>query len=101
MAAWQCLAIPSLLYVCVLSAQFCPTFHDPMDCSPSGSFVHEISQARILAWVVISWVEDPGDLPNPGIEPPVSLWQVNSLPPSHLGIPYYVFGLVLTFPLGK
>ena len=28
-------------------------------------------------------------------------WQVNYLPPSHLGIPYYVFGLVLTFPLGK
>ena len=27
----------------------------PMDCSPPGSFVHEIFQARILEWVVISF----------------------------------------------
>ena len=26
---------------------------DPMDCSPSGSSVHEIFQARILEWVAI------------------------------------------------
>ena len=26
---------------------------DPMDCSPPGSSVHEISQARILEWVAI------------------------------------------------
>ena len=37
-----------------------------MDCSPLGSSVHGISQARILEWVVIP---PPGDLPNPGIEP--------------------------------
>ena len=29
-------------------------FCDPMDCSPSGSSVHGISQARILEWVAIS-----------------------------------------------
>ena len=29
-------------------------FCDPMDCSPPGSSVHGISQARILVWVVIS-----------------------------------------------
>ena len=28
---------------------------DPMDCSPPGSSVHEISQARILEWVAISF----------------------------------------------
>jgi len=28
---------------------------DPMDCSPSGSSVHEIFQARILKWVAISY----------------------------------------------
>ena len=28
--------------------QSCPTPHNPMDCSPPGSSVHEISQARIL-----------------------------------------------------
>ena len=30
-------------------------FHDPMDCSPPGSSVHEISLARILEWVTISF----------------------------------------------
>ena len=34
-------------------AQFCWTFYDPMDCSPPGSSVHEILQARILEWVAI------------------------------------------------
>ena len=32
-----------------------PTLHDPMDCSPPGSSVHGISQARILEWVAISF----------------------------------------------
>ena len=30
-----------------------PLFCDPMDCSSPGSFVHGISQARILEWVVL------------------------------------------------
>ena len=30
--------------------QSCPTLHDPMDCSSSGSSVHGILQARILEW---------------------------------------------------
>ena len=37
-----------------MPAQSCPTLCDPMDCSPSGSSVHESSQARILEWVVIA-----------------------------------------------
>ena len=32
-----------------------PTLCDPMDCSLPGSFVHGISQARILEWVAISF----------------------------------------------
>ena len=32
-----------------------PIFCDPMDCSPPGSSVHRISQARILEWVAISF----------------------------------------------
>ena len=32
----------------------CPTLCDPMDCSPPGSSVHRIFQARILEWVAIS-----------------------------------------------
>jgi len=37
-----------------------------MDCSPSGSSVHGILQARILEWVAMP--SPPGDLPDPGIE---------------------------------
>ena len=33
----------------------CPTLCDPLDCSPSGSSVHGISQARILEWVAFSF----------------------------------------------
>ena len=41
--------------VLVLVAQSCPTLCDPMDCSPPGSSVHKIFQARILEWVAISF----------------------------------------------
>ena len=34
-------------------AQSCPTLCDPMVCSPPGSSVHGILQARILEWVAI------------------------------------------------
>ena len=36
-------------------AQSCPTLCDPVDCSPPGSSVHGILQARILGWVAISF----------------------------------------------
>ena len=36
-------------------AQLCPTLCDPVDCSPPGSSVHGILQARILEWVAISF----------------------------------------------
>ena len=39
----------------VKSAQSCPTLCDPVDCSPPGSSVHEILQARVLEWVAISF----------------------------------------------
>ena len=35
--------------------QSLPTLCDPMDCSPPGSSVHGIFQARILRWVAISF----------------------------------------------
>ena len=34
----------------VKSAQSCPTLCSPMDCSPPGSSVHGIFQARVLEW---------------------------------------------------
>ena len=42
-----------------------PTLCDPMDCSPPGSSVHRILQARILEWLPCP---PPGDLPDSGIE---------------------------------
>ena len=36
-------------------AQSCLTLCYPMDCSPPGSSVHGIFQARILEWVAISF----------------------------------------------
>ena len=46
--------------------QSCLTLCDPMDCSPTGSSVHRILQARILEWVVFP---TPGDVLYPGTEP--------------------------------
>ena len=53
---------------CTLScfvAQSCPTLCDPMDCSPPGSSVHGVLQARILEYPFPS----SGDLLDPRIEP--------------------------------
>ena len=36
-------------------AQSCTTLHDPMDCSPPGSSIHGIFQARVLEWVAIAF----------------------------------------------
>ena len=36
---------------CAQSLQLCPTLCNSMDCSPSGSSVHSLLQARLLAWV--------------------------------------------------
>ena len=43
-------------FCCVCSvAQSCPTLGGPVDCSPPGSSVHGILQARILEWGAISF----------------------------------------------
>ena len=42
-------------YVCVQVAQLCQTLCDSMDCSLQSSSVQEISQARILEWVAVSY----------------------------------------------
>jgi len=56
---------PRFILVRAVSLQSCPTLCDPMDCSPLGSSVHGILQAKILKWVAIS---SSGALPNPGME---------------------------------
>ena len=53
--------------MCVCSVtQLCPNLCDPVDCSPPGSSVHGISQARILDGLPCP---PPGDLPSPETEP--------------------------------
>ena len=47
--------VPCAVYSESEVAQLCPTLCDPMDCSPPGSSVHGILQARILEWVAISF----------------------------------------------
>ena len=59
-----------------LVVQSCLTLCDPMDCSPPGSSVHGILQARTLEWVACP---PPGDLPDPGIKPRSSALQADSL----------------------
>ena len=47
------LPMQSSLHVCAKLLQSCLTLYDPMDCSPPGSSVHGILQARILELVAM------------------------------------------------
>ena len=47
----QCMKVKSESEV----AQSCPILRDPMDCSPPGSSVHGIFQARVLEWGAIAF----------------------------------------------
>ena len=69
--------------------QSCLTLCNSMDCSPPGSSVHGILQARILEWVAMA--------SSRGSSQPSNLflldllhWQVGSLPLCHLGSPNQV-----------
>ena len=55
-----------------------------MDCSPAGSSVCGILQARILEWVAMP---SSRGSPNPGIEPRSSTLQADSLPSEAPGKP--------------
>ena len=76
---WSFIQMESCVCVCV-SHMLC----DSIDCSPPGSSVHVISQARALECVAIS--------SSRGSSWPLSLhllhWQVDSLSLCHLGIPH-------------
>ena len=73
---FQCLAfdLMSSSHLCLPFTKVCVyelsrsvmSLCDPMDCSPPGSSVHRISQARILERVAISFSRD---IPAPGIKP--------------------------------
>ena len=67
-----------------LLVQLCPTLCDPLDCSPPGSPVHGISQARILGWDDISSSKGSIFLTQRSSSHLLH-WQADSLPLSHLG----------------
>ena len=60
-----------------------PDSCDPMDCSPSGSSVHEILQARILEWIAFFFPQ--GIFLTQGLKPRLLHWQADSLPLSQQG----------------
>ena len=88
----------------MLVAQSRPTLCDPMDCSPPGSSVHGILQARILEWVTtsfsrgtsqpMSWSQSPArqadslSSETPGSEVKVALVVSDSLQPYQLYSPW-------------
>ena len=71
-------------YCCYLVTKSRPTLCNPMDCSPPGSSVHGISQARILEWIIISfpkgssWLRD-----QTRVSCHLLYCQVDSLPLNH------------------
>ena len=85
--------IITILFFCfvLLVAQSYPNLCNPLGCSPPGSSVHEVSQARILKWVVIS--------SSRGSSPPrdrtrvscISCILVDSLLLSHWGSPAFCY----------
>ena len=75
---------------CCLVTKSCLTLATPWTvCNPPGSFVHGISQARILEWVAIFF---SGDLKK-GLNLHPLHWQVDSLPLNHQGSPIQLIKL--------
>ena len=61
----------------VLVTQSRPALCNSIDCSPPGSCVHGILQARMLKTVTFP---SPGDLPDPGMDPGSPALHMDSLP---------------------
>ena len=74
--------------MCAKPLQLCLTFCDPMDCSPPGSSLHGILQARILEWVAISSSRGSSRLRDrTRVASCLLPWQVDSLPLAPPGKP--------------
>ena len=70
-------------------AQSCWTLWDPVDCSPQGSSVHGILQARILKSVAMPISR--GIFPTQGWNPGSPALQAHTLPAEPPGKPRYIF----------
>ena len=73
----------------------CPALGDPVDCSPPGSSVHGILQARRLEWVAMP--SSRGIFPTQGSNLSVLHWQADSLSLSYQGSSWLVCSDNLTW----
>ena len=91
----HCPVLSTVIVCCCLVAQSCPTLCDPMNCSPPGSSVHRILQARRLEWGAIPFSRGSSQPRNQTL---ISLcvlhWQAGSLPLAPPGKPH-------TSPVGQ
>ena len=83
--------------VCVSRSVMLDSFCDPTDCSPPGSSVHEILQARILEWVAIPFSRGSSQ---PRDQTQVSHIAGNSLPAESQGKPKNTVVTSLSFSSG-
>ena len=94
--------LPVYKHICVvLVAQSCPTLCHPLDCSPPGSSIYGMFQARILEWVAISYhsgSSQPRDRTHVSCKSPAL--QADSLLLSHRGSTKY-FTLSLSKAIRK
>ena len=70
------------VHACSVAKSY-PTLCDTMDCSPPGSSVHGVLQARILEWVAIFFSR--GSSLTQGSNPCLLHWQADSLALNHQG----------------
>ena len=77
----------SISFVVVEPLSHVQLFRDPMDCSPPGSSVHGILQARILGWVVIPF---SGLFLTQGLNPGLPHCRQVLYRPSHRESPVFV-----------
>ena len=75
-----CVCVCVCVYVSTVSQSY-PTLYDPMDCSPPGSSVHGISQARILGVVCHFLLQ--GIFAIQWWNPHLLHWQTDALPLSY------------------
>ena len=76
-------------------AQLCLTLCDPMNCSPPGSSVHGILQARILEWVATALQQ--GIFPTQGLNPVLLHWQEDSFLTEPPGKPKFLQSRTLSY----
>ena len=74
---------PHLPWACLLFSHYVQLFCSPVDCSPLGSSVHGLLQARILEWVTISFPR----VSSQGSNSHLLHWQTDSFTTEPLGKP--------------